>query len=157
MTRAIKALTKPVEPVYMMARVAALLSPYFEKDVPQAVRVMDAQDWAAALGSYPEWAIERAVRWWKGEDNPNRRKRPLEGDIAERCRVEMKAVRAAQIKVGRQETLEIEQQPRERVSAERMAEIIAEAGLTRERAEAAAVRPMPGADPEQAKKMRDEA
>lgn len=84
----------------MMARIAVLLNPYFDKDTPHGVRVAEAEDWADELSPYPEWAIDRAVRWWKSADNKDRRKRPLEGDIAARCKVEMMAVRAARIKRG---------------------------------------------------------
>lgn len=80
-----------------MARVASLLSPYFEKDIPQAVRKMEAQDWAAALAEYPQYVVDEAIRWWKSADNPDRRKRPFEGDIAARCRVGMGAINAAKI------------------------------------------------------------
>jgi hypothetical protein len=90
-------LCTPADPSRLMARVLALLSPYFEKDVPQAVREIEADDWAHALAEYPEWAITAAVRWWKGPDNPKRARRPLEGDIAARCRVEMEAIRAVKI------------------------------------------------------------
>jgi len=82
---------------WMLARVAALLSPYYEKDVPQGVRKMEAEDWAEALQDFPQWAITNAVRWWKGENNPDRRRRPLEGDIVDRCRAEMMPVRAARM------------------------------------------------------------
>lgn len=88
-------LQRPANPTWVMARIAALLSPYYEKDVPQAVRVMEAEDWAEALAEYPQWAIQNAVRWWKSEHNADRRKRPMEGDIAAVCRKEMDAVRAA--------------------------------------------------------------
>ena len=91
------ALTAPASQVWVMARVAALLNPYFEKDTPQAVREIEAEDWAVALRGFPQWALENAVRWWKSADNPDRRKRPLEGDIAARCKVEMMAVTAAEI------------------------------------------------------------
>lgn len=94
------AITAPANPVWVMARVAALLNPYFEKDTPQAVREIEAEDWAVALRGIPQWALENAVRWWKSADNPDRRKRPLEGDIAARCKVEMMAVRAAQINLN---------------------------------------------------------
>jgi hypothetical protein len=77
-----------------MARVAALLNPYYDKKTPPMVRQMEAQDWLEALASYPQWAIERAVRWWKSADNPDRRKKPLEGDIAARCKVEMRGIGA---------------------------------------------------------------
>lgn len=82
-----------------MARTASLLSPYYEKDVPQGVRVMEAEDWADALADFPQWAIQKAAQWWKSADNPDRRKRPLEGDIAARARFEMQAVRAAKTRL----------------------------------------------------------
>jgi hypothetical protein len=89
-------------PEWTMARIAALLSPYYEKDVPQAVRIMEAEDWAEALAEYPQWAIQNAVRWWKSEHNHDRRKRPMEGDIAERCRIEVQPVRAAKYYLDRE-------------------------------------------------------
>lgn len=92
---ALVGLQAPANPAWVMARIAALLSPYYEKDVPQAVRVMEAEDWAEALAEYPQWAIQNAVRWWKSEHNADRRRRPMEGDIAAACRKEMDAVRAA--------------------------------------------------------------
>lgn len=79
-----------------MARVAALLNPYYDKDTPPAIRKMEAEDWLEELQSYPQWAIERAVRWWKSADNPGRRKKPLEGDIAARCKVEMRGIGSLQ-------------------------------------------------------------
>lgn len=88
----VAALTAPASPVWCMARVASLLSPYYDKDTPQSVRELEAEDWLEALGGFPQWAIDRAVRWWKGAENPDRRKRPLEGDIAARCRVEMRGI-----------------------------------------------------------------
>ena len=93
----IPAMTIPADPVWLMARIAALLLPYYEKDTPQAVREMEAEDWAAELQEFPRWAVDSAVRWWKGSDNPKRAKRPLEGDISARVKFEMQAVRAAKI------------------------------------------------------------
>lgn len=78
----VAALSQPANPSWILARVASLLLPYYEKDTPQAVREMEAEDWLESLADMPQWAIDRAVRWWKGSDNPDRRKRPLEGDIA---------------------------------------------------------------------------
>ena len=85
-------LSEPADLTWLMARVAALLSPYYTGDVPHGVRVMEAEDWAAALGEYPQWAVTKAVRWWKSEANPDRRKKPLEGDIAARARFEIGVV-----------------------------------------------------------------
>ena len=88
------ALTEPCDETWCMARVAALLSPYYDKGTPEGVRRMEAEDWLEALAEYPQWAIERAVRWWKSADNADRRKKPLEGDIAARCKVEMRGIGA---------------------------------------------------------------
>lgn len=88
----IDALSKPASPEWCMARVAALLNPYYDKDTPPAVRKMEAEDWLEELQFYPQWAIESAVRWWKSADNINRRKKPLEGDISERCKLEMRGI-----------------------------------------------------------------
>jgi hypothetical protein len=132
--RAIDALTEEVSPVWLMARIAALLSPYYEKDVPQSVREMELEDWAAALGGYPQWAIERAVRWWKGQDNPDRKRRPMEGDIAAKCHEYMDGVRAGQRIIAYAEPwppMRIEPPKREPpCSPEAAAEIIAKAGFS---------------------------
>lgn len=116
--------------VWISARVAALLSPYYEKDIPQAVRKMEAEDWEQALSGFPQWSIERAVRWWKSDANTDRRKRPLEGDIVARCRVEMDGVASAS-KVLEMKQRGAEHQPevRERMLPERAAEIMRDVGF----------------------------
>lgn len=93
-------LSVPAEPAWIAARVASLLSPYYEKNTPQGIREMEADDWVLALRLYPRWAIDAAVRWWKGLDNDNRHRRPLEGDISKRATAEMMAVNAAKIKIS---------------------------------------------------------
>ena len=90
----VDALSQPADPAWIMLRVAALLSPYYEKDTPQAVKVMEAEDWLEALAPYPQWIIERAVRWWRSAKNENRRKRPLEGDIEALCHEQCEDMRA---------------------------------------------------------------
>lgn len=87
--------------VWTLGRVAALLNPYFDKATPQGIREIEAEDWAEAVKDFPKWAIERACRWWKSADNPERRKRPLEGDITLRIRREMEAVRVAKTRLDR--------------------------------------------------------
>lgn len=104
-------LTVPADTAWTMARIAALLSPYYDRDIPQAVRIMEAEDWAEALAEYPQWAVQNAVRWWKSEHNPDRRKRPMEGDIAARCRKEMDAVRAAEIYLRQPTIAQAEERP----------------------------------------------
>ena len=126
----------PTDPVWCLARVAALLLPYYEKETPQAVREMEAEDWREALGSFPRWAIERAVRWWKSDANTDRRKRPLEGDIAARCRVEMDGVASAsEVLEIRQRGAEHKPEPRERLTADRAAEIMRDVGFSVKRME----------------------
>jgi len=93
-------LSHPANNEWIMARVGALLDPYFEKDTPQVMREMMAEDWLAELAGSPRWAIEAAVRWWKSADNADRRKRPLEGDIKARVLVETEALRAGKIRVA---------------------------------------------------------
>jgi len=119
---AVMALSEPAHPAKVMARVLALLNPYFDKDTPQAIREIEAEDWAQALGAYPYWAIEKAARWWKSEDNADRRKRPLEGDIARRCRVEMDAINAAKIMLASQAKRR-EQEHRPQMTEAEMAEM----------------------------------
>lgn len=84
----LKELSQPCDPAWLMARILALLSPYFASDIPESVRRMEAEDWRAALGGKPQWAIEKACRWWKSDENPDHRKKPLEGDIVDRVKFE---------------------------------------------------------------------
>jgi hypothetical protein len=114
-----------------MARIASLLLPYYEKETAQVVRDMEADDWAEGLSEYPRWAVERAVRWWKGKDNPKRRQRPVEGDIAARCQIEMRPVMNAKYaKAGFSPATKAEEEKGERVSDEARERIMAEAGLS---------------------------
>jgi hypothetical protein len=87
---------EPIQAPQLMARIAALLTPYYTGDVPHGVRILEAEDWAEALARYPEWAIIKACRWWKSENNPDRRKKPLEGDIAVRARFECGVLKVAE-------------------------------------------------------------
>jgi hypothetical protein len=139
--KAVAVLSEPCNPAWCMARVAALLNPYYDKDTPQAVRQMEAEDWLEELREYPQWAIERAVRWWKSQENTDRRKRPLEGDIAARCKVEMRGIGAVPKLLGlKAEGRYIEpEKPREKASAEERramaSAILAKAGYSVRRME----------------------
>jgi hypothetical protein len=134
---AVDILTHRADPVWVMARVAALLLPYYEKETPQAVREMEAEDWAECLTAYPQWAIEKAVRWWKSGDNPRRSKRPIEGDIEARIFEEMAVIRAARIAMRGPDPIEMSRDqmkpaasaPRERVTAASAQRILEEAGM----------------------------
>ncbi|AUR03173.1 hypothetical protein PhaeoP72_01188 [Phaeobacter inhibens] len=151
-------LSAPADPAWLMARIGALLLPYYEKDVPQSFREIEAEDWAYSLADAPQWAATAAMRWWKSADNPKRGKRPLEGDIQARIRHEMQAVRATRIALQSPDpVLRPEQPPRERVSAEKMAEIIESKGMTRERLAGMPLDAMPGCDFGASAKARAEA
>lgn len=131
-----KTLMTPCSGAWISARIAALLSPYYEKDIPQSVREMEAEDWEQALSGFPQWAIERAVRWWKSDANADRRKRPLEGDIVARCRVEMDGVASAcKVLEMKQRGAEHKPEPRERLTADRAAEIMRDVGFGVQRME----------------------
>lgn len=113
-----------------MARVASLLHPYYAGSAPQSAIEMMAEDWAAALGSYPEWAIDAGVRWWKSIENDERKRKPLEGDIEAAVRRKMGFILLAESCLKRfdaghrptPEPLAIE----ERVTPEQRAAILAE-------------------------------
>lgn len=130
--RAIRDISAPASANWILARVAALLLPYYERETPQAIREMEAEDWLEALDGLPKWAIEKSVRWWKGPDNPDRRKRPMEGDIASRAKTEAGNVRAVSSLAARARNVSqryIEPPRPSRMSAERAAEIMVEAGF----------------------------
>lgn len=143
----IPVLSKPANPAWLMARIGALLLPYYEKDVPQSFREIEAEDWAASIADAPQWAATAAMRWWKSADNPKRGKRPVEGDIQARIRHEMQAVRASLIALQSPDPIQrADEPPRERVTPEKMAEIIQSTGMTRERLEGMPMTAMPGCD-----------
>lgn len=85
----ITALSVPCDPAWLMARVLALLTPYFTSNIPEGVRRIEAEDWRAALEKFPAWAVEKACRWWKSDLNPERKRKPMDGDIAGRAKFEM--------------------------------------------------------------------
>lgn len=92
-------LRTPCDQAWLMARVLSLLSQYFAADIPESVKRIEAEDWRAALGVWPAWAIEKACRWWKSDENPDHRRKPLEGDIVERVKFEMGIVSFGAMKV----------------------------------------------------------
>ena len=92
-----------------------------------------ADDWHHELRDYPAWAIQNACRWWMGEDNPERKRRPLPGDIGARCRHETREVRFAQHSVQRFDRGQVVvsiADAGEPISADRAAEITQRAGFT---------------------------
>jgi len=92
---------EPASTPWVMARVAALLSQYYAADVPPSVVAIMAEDWKEELAPYPQWAVTKAVRWWKSEANTERKRRPLEGDISARAKHEMSIFRLGQMSVAK--------------------------------------------------------
>lgn len=117
---AVANLTQPAPNEWVMARVASLLAPYFEKNIPTGVRAIEAEDWADALLGYPQWAIQKAVRWWKSDENEKRSRRPFEGDIVARVKFEMQPVNAAKIRLRLNGTFasNCASEPKQRASAD---------------------------------------
>lgn len=120
-------LGKPVNNTWLLARVTTLLNPYFEKEMTESLRKMELEDWVRALSGRPQWAIDRAVRWWKSVENPDRRKRPLEGDIAARVNIEMAAV--ARVRSALRKPVEQIEHKINRVDPAAAKKIIEEAGF----------------------------
>ena len=92
-----------------------------------------AEDWHEELRDYPAWAILKASRWWMSSDNPERRKKPLAGDISARAKKVMAPVAVAEHALRRFEAgkgaFRPTPKPVERVSKEAASEIMARAGM----------------------------
>jgi hypothetical protein len=95
----IRHLSQPCDHAWLMARVLALITPYFTANVPEGVRRIEAEDWLSSLERFPSWAIEKACRWWKSDENHDHRRKPLEGDIVDRVKFEMGILSFAAMKV----------------------------------------------------------
>lgn len=78
-----------------------MLRHYFVGSVQAETVEGIAEDWIAELAKYPPWAINQACRWWMSEENPDRRRKPLPGDISARARAEMSPVRHGEIALRR--------------------------------------------------------
>lgn len=125
-------LSTPAPKKWITGRIASLLAQYFQGDISDKMMEAIADDWCHELQEYPAWSIAKAVRWWTGKDNPDRRKKPLPGDIAERAQKELGPLFAAKAAIRNFDNGSIpmiEERPRERISKERAAELMAEAGF----------------------------
>lgn len=98
---AVDYLSTPAPRKWIAGRVLTLLSQYFAPNMDEGVTSGIADDWCAMLDRYPAWAIANACRWWMSRENPEKKRRPLPGDIQERAYVEMTQLRAAKITLGR--------------------------------------------------------
>ena len=50
-------LSQRADHVWLMARIAALLHPYYVGSAPRGAIKLMAEDWAEELGKYPQWEI----------------------------------------------------------------------------------------------------
>ena len=126
------ALSDPAPREWTMARVASLLMSYYAADVGEAMVSMMAEDWAEALKDHPQWAITKAVRWWKSSDNPKRNIRPVEGDIQRRCEIEEGILKVGKLACRRFRNGVLPIKPdehRKPIDAKRAAQIMAEVGF----------------------------
>lgn len=101
LSRQVTELTTPASRKWISGRVATLLSHYFVSSVPSDVMAAMAEDWINELKTLPPWAIQKACRWWMSNDNPERRKKPLPGDIAAQARRELGPVACAEVALKR--------------------------------------------------------
>ena len=99
----VEALSEPATPVQRGKQIATLLAHYYVANMPDGVHDEILSDFAVALREFPAWAIGEARRWWVN-DNPKRHKRPLPGDLADRARLAMRDVYAAQERLKRLES-----------------------------------------------------
>lgn len=97
LTMAVDAASTPATPADIGKHALVVISQYFIGDQPAVVREATAAMWVEHLDEFPEWAIRNAVTWWVGPDNAAkaRHRRPLPGDIAERCRMEVAPITRA--------------------------------------------------------------
>ena len=92
---------EPVTPKWLLGRVATLQAQYYTTNLPEAMQEAIAEDWYQSLKQYPAWSIANAVRWYMSKDNPQRKSKPICGDIEERCHIELANIRYAEHAVSR--------------------------------------------------------
>lgn len=92
----------PADPATIANLAFVLLAQYHAGTGSNALSAEVADVWLHHLGKHPAWAIERACLWWVGPENDakSRRRKPLPGDIAERCDAEIHIIRIAETKLG---------------------------------------------------------
>lgn len=122
----IAAVSVPAPASWISGRVATLLAHYWTPSMGDALQTAVAEDWLDELEGFPGWALHRACQWWASHDNHDRRRKPLPGDIAARARHEFGAVRLAE---QRNRVPAAALPPKEIISSDRAAEIMAEVGF----------------------------
>lgn len=77
------------------AHLIEILDAYAKPGVSQEVLEIRARDFMAELDRYPTWAVVRAFRWWKSDQNQYRYRAPLPGDLTEHAHKLVEPVRVA--------------------------------------------------------------
>jgi hypothetical protein len=70
-------------PEWIIFRVTALLTHYWQPEMSQDIAEAVALDWAQALASYPKWAIAAAAEEWRDTEQ----KRPTPAALVRRCAI----------------------------------------------------------------------
>lgn len=102
-----------------MARIATLLSHYWQSNDPDEIVEANMRDWLDVLEHLPETAIQKACVSWLSRPVG---KKPTPGEIAALARAAMPASPAIRL-------VQMESQPVGRISKERAREIMAEVGF----------------------------
>ena len=92
-------LSRPAPRDWIQGEVAKTLIHYFVGQVPPNFAKSIGADYDAELAEFPAWAIVKARRWWLSSDNEYRHRKPLPGDLSERCRDQMALVNAARQRI----------------------------------------------------------
>lgn len=132
---AIEYLKRPAPDTWVIGRVLSLLSHYYVSAEDERATKAKAKDWGDILRGYPAWAINNAAQWWMSMENPERKRKPLPGDIQERAYKEMMCVRAAETVLQARKASEmnagsLEAQEPSRVSPEAARDIMREYGFS---------------------------
>lgn len=93
--RMVRELDTVADPKWIAQRAVSLLTHYFVAEAHPGAMANVARDWQRELATYPEWAIEAACAWWVSKANSKRGKKPMPGDISERCDREVSILKAA--------------------------------------------------------------
>ena len=130
---AVDKFSKPAPKKWITGRIAALLLQYFQGEISERMMRVIAADWCHEMQEFPAWAIAKSVRWYISRINPDRRRKPLPGDISDIAQRELGPIFAAKDAIRRFDqgvVLRIEEAPAERMSKERAEEIMDEVGVT---------------------------
>ena len=75
--KACETLRQPVKREWLMGRIATLLSHFYVSPMSETEVRAVAEDWAAALGAFPQWAVAEACAEWLRSSN----RKPTIADI----------------------------------------------------------------------------